>query len=326
MSVTVLLVAESSGEGIHRLGWEALSAARQLSDGRLLVALPGQASERCREQLRSMAADEVLLLDDPLLHQYTADGYTAALDRLVRDTGPDLVVLPNTYQVRDYAPRLAARFGHSLLNDCIGIDSAGANPVLLRSVFQGRAHARVELTGSGPHFVSIQSGAFDAAQQSNTSDTAMREFDTALTSEQIRTRPEEIIREVRQAVDLNKADVIVAVGRGIKSPEQVEQARQLASLLGGELAASRPLCDEGWLPMERQVGSSGQIVSPRVYLALGISGAIQHVIGMKGSGTIIAINKDASAPVFGISDIGIVADLAELLPLLITTLENADTS
>ena len=322
MSTTVLVVAEVSGESLHRLSSEALSAARQLSEGRVVIVLPGHATGRFEEELRSMAPHEVLLIDDPLLEQYTPDGYTTALTRVIEDMHPDIVLFPNTYQARDYAPKLAARFRHSLVNDCIAIESGGVNPVLVRSVFQGRANAKVELTGPGPHFVSIQSGAFDTIGSGTSEETVTRTFDVALSSEQIRTRPEEIIREVRSAVDLDKADVIVAVGRGIKSAEQVEQATRMAELLGGELAASRPLCDEGMVPMERQIGSSGVTVTPKVYLALGISGAIQHVIGMKGSATIIAINKDASAPIFKIADIAVVGDLAELLPVLVSTLED----
>jgi electron transfer flavoprotein alpha subunit len=241
--------------------------------------------------------------------RYTADAYAAAVEELVRKTNPALVVFGHTYQTRDYAPKLAARFGRVLISDVI----AGKPPVFVRQMFQGKFNANVRLMGEGPHFISIQAGAWrpiEAPVDVFTPDHA--------TSRQVAEPP---FRESARAVDLTAADIIVSVGRGIKEKENIPVVEALAQALGAELAASRPICDAGWLPMERQVGSSGQTVAPKVYIAVGISGAIQHLVGMKGAKTIVAINKDPDAPIFEIADYGIVGDLFEVVPALIEALK-----
>jgi electron transfer flavoprotein alpha subunit len=241
--------------------------------------------------------------------RYTADAYAAAVEELVRKTNPALVVFGHTYQTRDYAPKLAARFGRVLISDVI----AGKPPVFVRQMFQGKFNADVRLMGEGPHFISIQAGAWrpiEAPVDVFTPDHA--------TSRQVAEPP---FRESARAVDLTAADIIVSVGRGIKEKENIPVVEALAQALGAELAASRPICDAGWLPMERQVGSSGQTVAPKVYIAVGISGAIQHLVGMKGAKTIVAINKDPDAPIFEIADYGIVGDLFEVVPALIEALK-----
>jgi electron transfer flavoprotein alpha subunit len=240
---------------------------------------------------------------------YTADAYAAAVEELVRKENPALVVFGHTYQTRDYAPKLAARFGRVLISDVI----AGKPPVFVRQMFQGKFNANVRLMGEGPHFISIQAGAWrpiEAPVDVFTPDHA--------TSRQVAEPP---FRESARAVDLTAADIIVSVGRGIKEKENIPVVEALAQALGAELAASRPICDAGWLPMERQVGSSGQTVAPKVYIAVGISGAIQHLVGMKGAKTIVAINKDPDAPIFEIADYGIVGDLFEVVPALIEALK-----
>jgi electron transfer flavoprotein alpha subunit len=227
----------------------------------------------------------------------------------VRKKNPALVVFGHTYQTRDYAPKLAARFGRVLISDVI----AGKPPVFVRQMFQGKFNADVRLMGEGPHFISIQAGAWrpiEAPVDVFTPDHA--------TSRQVAEPP---FRESARAVDLTAADIIVSVGRGIKEKENIPVVEALAQALGAELAASRPICDAGWLPMERQVGSSGQTVAPKVYIAVGISGAIQHLVGMKGAKTIVAINKDPDAPIFEIADYGIVGDLFEVVPALIEALK-----
>ncbi|HEY2844235.1 MAG TPA: electron transfer flavoprotein subunit alpha/FixB family protein [Bryobacteraceae bacterium] len=238
-------------------------------------------------------------------HAYTADAYTAAVEQLVRKLNPELVVFGHTYQTRDYAPKLAARFGRILIGDVI----AARPPVFVRQIFQGKFNADVRVVGDGPHFVSIQAGAWrpiEAPVDVFTPDP--------VTSRQEAQPP---FREEARAVDLTAADIIVSVGRGIKEKENIPLVEGLAQALGAELAASRPICDAGWLPMDRQVGSSGQTVSPKVYIAVGISGAIQHLVGMKGSKTIVAINKDRDAPIFEVADYGIVGDLFEVVPALV---------
>ena len=236
---------------------------------------------------------------------YTADAYAAAVEELIRKENPTLVVFGHTYQTRDYAPKVAARFGRVLIGDVI----AGKPPVFVRQMFQGKFNADVRLVDDGPHFVSIQAGAWRGES------TAVESFTPSATaSRQVAEPP---FREAARAVDLTAADIIVSVGRGIKEKENLPVVEALSQALGAELAASRPICDAGWLPMDRQVGSSGQTVSPKLYVAVGISGAIQHLVGMKGAKTVVAINKDPDAPIFEVAQYGIVGDLFEVVPVLV---------
>jgi electron transfer flavoprotein alpha subunit len=243
---------------------------------------------------------------------YTADAYTAAVEELVRKVNPALVVFGHTYQTRDYAPKLAARFGRFLISDVI----AGKPPVFVRQMFQGKFNADVRLVGEGPHFVSIQAGAW----RGEGSPTVEKFSPSSTASRQVAEPP---FREAARAVDLTAADIIVSVGRGIKEKENIPVVEALAQALGAELAASRPICDAGWLPMDRQVGSSGQTVSPKLYIAVGISGAIQHLVGMKGAKTVVAINKDPDAPIFEVAHYGIVGDLFEIVPALVEEIKKA---
>ncbi|HXJ18223.1 MAG TPA: electron transfer flavoprotein subunit alpha/FixB family protein, partial [Candidatus Polarisedimenticolia bacterium] len=209
--------------------------------------------------------------------------------------------------------------------DCIGYRHENGKLIFVRQVFQGRAAADVAFVGDGPSLVTFQASAFraDLAAKHASGKAPVKPLSVDLQPEQIRTKPLELFREAKQAVDLTAAPVLVSVGRGIKAAENIPMAEKLAKLLGGEISASRPICDEGWVPMDRQIGSSGQTVAPKLYLALGISGAIQHVVGMKGSRTIAAINKDANAPIFEVADYGVVGDLFEIVPALIAELEAA---
>jgi len=248
---------------------------------------------------------------------YTADAYVAAVEELVRKVNPALVVFGHTYQTRDYAPKVAARFGRVLIGDVIAARfEKGKPPVFVRQVFQGKFNADVRLMGDGPHFISIQAGAWRA--EGSPQVEAFSPSPT--TSRQVAEAP---FREATRAVDLTAADIIVSVGRGIKEKENIPVVEALAQALGAELAASRPICDAGWLPMDRQVGSSGQTVSPKVYFAVGISGAIQHLVGMKGAKTVVAINKDPDAPIFEVAHYGIVGDLFEVVPALVEEIRRA---
>jgi electron transfer flavoprotein alpha subunit len=238
---------------------------------------------------------------------------------------PDLVLFPHTYQVRDFAPKLAATLGKGMIGDCVGYRNEGGKLVFVRQMFQGKTAADVTFQGSAPWFASFQAGAFrsDLVAAHPSGKAPVNSVSVELKAEQIRTKPLDLFKEAKSAVDLTQAPLIVAIGRGIKAPENIPQAEALAKALGGEIAASRPICDEGWLPMERQIGSSGQTVAPKLYLALGISGAIQHVVGMKGARTIVAINKDQNAPIFEIADYGVVGDIFEVMPALTEALEKA---
>ena len=324
----ILVVAEWQGGAPTRATYEVLAAAQACAAGvtPVRIALLGAAAAGPAETLAALGVGDVLLVDDPALDTYTSDGYVTALQVLVTQTAPTLILLPHSYQARDYAPRLVARLAVPVITDAIRVDGPVDSVVVSRPVFQGRLVARVRPTGAGPAVVSVQVGAYRADAVVQGAPGQIARLSSGLEPSSIRQQPEPPFREARQAVDLNQAERIVAVGRGIKAQEHVALAERLAATLHAELGASRPICDNGWLPMERQIGSSGQTVAPRLYVALGISGAIQHLVGMKGAGTIVAINKDPDAPIFEVADYGIVADLFEVVPALITALEQTPTN
>ena len=318
----ILVIAEQRKGVLHRASWEAVAAAQQLAgggpvEGLVLGANPSEAAS----ELSRAALGSVNLVDSPLLEPYTPDAYVEALQQAIAALQPTHVVLPHTYRTRDFAPKLAARLDRALVTDCVGI-KPGERPAFLRPVYQGKLIAEVVAEGEFPHFISIQIGAYRGEDAKRGSAPApVKPLAVSLDASAVRQKPEAPFQEARQAVDLSQAERIVAVGRGIKAQEHIALAEKLAAALGAQLAASRPICDSGWLPMERQIGSSGQTVAPKLYVALGISGAIQHVIGMKGARTIVAINKDADAPIFEIADYGIVGDLFEIVPAMIAELE-----
>jgi electron transfer flavoprotein alpha subunit len=264
-------------------------------------------------EVAAKALAKVVRLEHALLAAYTADGFTLALQQFIEAEKPDYVIFPHTYQVRDYAPKLAARLGQVLIGDVTGF---GEGPVFVRQLMQGRLNGSYRHSGNGPCFVSVQAGAFRADEAQAGEAAAISALTPTITPEQIRTKPSERFRGAAQTVDLGSAQMIVGVGRGIKDPANIPIAQELATALGAELGASRPICDNGWLPMERQIGSSGQTISPKLYLAVGISGAIQHLVGIKGSQCVVAINKDPDAPIFEVADYGIVGDLMEIVPAL----------
>lgn len=316
--MSVLVVLEQSRGVWHRMSWETLAAGQDLG-ARLGVpveaAVVGHQVAALAGELSSKTLNRVWAVDHELLGVYSADAATAALEQLVRRAGPQIVLFPHTYQVRDYAPKLATRMRRVLIGDVIRCAVEQDAIIFVRQLFQGKLNADYRVEGPGPHFASIQAGAYrpDAVAAGS---APIEDFRPQLDAAQIRTQAGEPFREAQRAVDLTAAELIVSVGRGIKDKDNLPMVEELANALGAELAASRPICDSGWLPMERQVGSSGQNVSPKLYLAIGISGAIQHLVGMKGSRTIVAINKDPNAPIFEVADYGIVGDLFEVVPAL----------
>jgi electron transfer flavoprotein alpha subunit len=316
----VLVVMERRGSDWHRMSWETLAAGQQLAaqiGQTVSAAVVGEAGELTGKKL-----ERVYTIEHPLLATYTADGFTAALEQLIRKVSPSIVLFPHTYQVRDFAPKLATRFDKVLVSDTVGLRVESGTPIFVRQLFQGKLNADVKPGGPEPHFASIQAGAF-RADQVEPGTNSQEPFSPSLSADMIRAKPLEPFRESARAVDLTSAEIIVSVGRGIKEKDNIPIVEELAKALGAELAASRPICDNGWLPMERQVGSSGQTVSPKMYLAVGISGAIQHLVGMKGAKTIVAINKDANAPIFEVADYGIVGDLFEVVPALVAEVKKA---
>ncbi len=318
----ILVIAEHSNGKLNRASWEAVAAAGQAGEP-IKIAVVGAGIAGVAAELAAADVAEVLAVEHDALALYTADGFVQALEGLVAAESPTCVFLPHTYQTRDFAPMLAARLGRALLTDCVGVKGAGEARLFVRPVFQGKLYADVRPLGPAPHLVTFQIGAFrpDAAARGAAAApvrTVAAEVDPAA----IRQKPEAPFQEAKQAVDLSQAERIVAVGRGIKGQEHLEVAKKLAAALGAEMAASRPICDAGWLPMDRQIGSSGQTVAPKLYVALGISGAIQHLVGMKGSNVIVAVNKDADAPIFEVADYGIVGDLFEVVPALVDALKD----
>ncbi len=315
-----LVIAEQRGGQLNRATWEAIAAAQQ-AGGPMKIAVLGSGIDKVTAELAAAESAGVIVAEAPQLAEYTADGYVAVLSSMVKAEQPELVVLPHTYQTRDFAPALAARLGRAIVTDVTAIKQDGGQRVFVRPVFQGKLSADVAPAGPPPHLVTCQIGAFRAdSVKHGSAPAAAHTFTVDIDGVLIRQKPEAPFKEAKQAVDLSQAERIVAVGRGIKGQEHLKLAEQLAQALGAEIAASRPICDAGWLPMDRQIGSSGQTVAPKLYVALGISGAIQHLVGMKGSRTIVAINKDAEAPIFEIADYGIAGDLFEVVPAMIQEL------
>jgi len=317
----ILVIAEQRDGALNRASWEAVAAAQAIG-GPIKVVVPGADVQGAAKELTAADVAEVLVLQHAALGTYTPDGFVQALAALVGSENPAHVICAHTYQARDFIPKLAARLDRALVTDCTAVKSSGGTVTFTRPMFQGKVNADVVLEGPAPHLATFQIGAFRAdAVKKGAAPAAIKSIQAAVDEAAIRQKPEAPFREAKQAVDLTQAERIVAIGRGIKGQEHIALAKQIAEALGAELAASRPICDAGWLPMERQIGSSGQTVAPRLYLALGISGAIQHVVGMKGARTIVAINKDAEAPIFEIADYGIVGDLFEIVPAIIAAVK-----
>lgn len=322
--MSVLTVLEQLEGKWNRMSFEALSAARKMAQ---VLNLPIEAvvlgvdTAAPAEEAAGYGMARVFAIDSKLLGNYTPEGYTTALEQLIQAQKPKVVVFPHSYQVRDYAPKLSTRLGRALVSDVVDVKADGDQLVFVRQLFQGKLNADVRAT-SDPEFVSIQAGAFRAAEPGGDK-APVENFPVQLEASQIRSKPEQPFREAQRSVDLSAADMIVSVGRGIKDKDNMPVVEELAQVLGAELAASRPICDSGWLPMERQVGSSGQTVAPKMYLAVGISGAIQHLVGMKGSRTVVAINKDEHAPIFETADYAVVGDLFEIVPALVEEIKKA---
>ena len=321
MSEHVLVFAEHQGGKVVRPTWEAIAAGQRLAEdtgGSVSAVILGDGVSALAAEVAAAELAEVLAVESPLLGKYTPDGYALVLRQAIEERKPGFVLFSHTYQVRDFAPKLAASLDRSLVSDCLGYRQENGRLIFVRQVFQGKFSADVEFAGDAPYFVSFQAAAFrEDSVRRGAAPARIITFPAALAADKVRAKPGERFREAKQAVDLSQAEIIVAVGRGIKAPENIELAKKLAEALGAEIGASRPICDSGWLPMDRQIGSSGQTVAPKLYVALGISGAIQHQVGMKGARTVVAINKDKEAPIFEIATYGVVRDLFEIVPPLV---------
>ena len=319
----ILVFVEHKNCVLNKTSLEAITAAQSIGRDlglKVTAVIPCDKDCALAQEIAGYDLEKVIIAKNEKLGTYTPDGYADAWEQAIKALNPQYVVMSHTYQVRDFAPKVAARIGREVVGDCIRYTAVGGRLVLTRRIFLGKLDADVTIGGDAPYFVTFQSGAFrgDNAVKGT---AAVETMDVNVG--EIRMIPEDPFQEAKASVDLTKSEIIVAVGRGIKSQENIALAQQLADVLGADLAASRPICDSDWLPIDRQIGSSGQTVAPKVYIALGISGAIQHVVGMKNAGTIIAVNKDSEAPIFDIADYGIVGDLFEAVPVMVEEIKKA---
>lgn len=310
---------------IHRMGWEAVAAAQELAarfgGSAEAILLGGADIDALAREAAAHDLAAVRTARHPQLSSYTPGGYATTLGTAISAEQPDLVLFPHSYQSVEYVPRIAQATGAALIPEAISSEGSTLESLVWkRPILEGKLHARVRVNGGGPALVTLQSGAFSADSRRRGA-CEVRPL-APLASVAIDTWRE--ILGVEQAggesVDLTKAEVIVAVGRGVGGSDKLAAIEALARALKAEIGASRPVIDSGWLPRDRQIGSSGQTVAPKLYLALGISGAIQHLVGMKGSGCIVAINKDAGAPIFKIASYGIVGDLHEVVAAMLAEL------
>jgi len=320
MPDTILVVVEQREGKLNRVSWETITAGQAIAAATgwtLEAAVAGSSASSIASEVATKKVAKVYAVESPKLEPYTADTFTAALKDLITAKQPKLVLMPHTYQVRDFVPKLATAMGRAVVSDCIGFKHENGKLLFSRQMFQGKLAADVSFSSDAPWFATFQNGAFRGDKaETGASQALVETVAVDIPDNVIRNKPQEVFKEAKQAVDLTQAEIIVSVGRGIKEQKNIEIAKQLADALGADLAASRPICDNGWLPMDRQIGSSGQTVAPKLYLALGISGAIQHIVGMKGSRTIIAVNKDSEAPIFEIADYAIIGNLFDIVPPL----------
>lgn len=326
MSDSILVIVEQREGKLNRVSWETITAGQAIAAAigwPLEAAVAGSGVSAIAAEIAAKKVARVYAVESAKLDSYTPDPFAAALKQFLAAKQPKLVLLPHTYQVRDFIPKLVTAMGRTVISDCIGFKHEGGKLLFSRQMFQGKLAADVSFTREAPWFVTFQNGAFRGDQAEPGTSAAPVETVNIEVADAIRTKPQPPFKEAKQAVDLTQAEIIVSVGRGIKEQKNIELAKQLADALGGEIAASRPICDAGWLPMDRQVGSSGQTVAPKLYLALGISGAIQHIVGMKGAKSIIAVNKDSEAPIFEIADYAVVGNLFDIVPPLTEEVKKA---
>ena len=331
MADKILVVVEQRDGKLNRVSWETIAAGQAIAaqtgwplEAAVVGSNSGSGAAAIASEVAAKKLAKVYDIESAGLEPYTPDAFVYALKEFLEKHLAKLVLMPHTYQVRDFVPKLATALQTTAISDVIGVRLEGGKLLFTRQMFQGKFVADVSFAGSGPCFVTFQNGSFRAdAVEAGAAPAPVETVKVEIPANVVRNKPQEVFKEAKQAVDLTQAEIIVSVGRGIKEQKNIELAKQLADALGGELAASRPICDNGWLPMDRQVGSSGQTVAPKLYLALGISGAIQHIVGMKGARSIVAINKDSEAPIFEIADYAVVGNLFDIVPPLIEEIKKA---
>jgi electron transfer flavoprotein alpha subunit len=313
----VLAIAELSGTELKKSAFELVGAGRRLAEslgGSISAVVLGDDLAAATEALGRRGVPRVYQVSDPALARYSSDGFSIAIQKVVEKADPEVILLAASANGKDLGPALAARLGAAVVTDAIALDVEDGKVRATRPVYAGKARVAVEPTGS-PVIVSLRPNVFEPAEEREAKAEEVA-VSVDLTGEQIRAVVTEVVEpEVRQ-VDLTEADIIVSGGRGMKGPENFHLVEGLAEALGGVVGASRAVVDAGWRPHAEQVGQTGKTVSPKLYVACGISGAIQHLAGMSSSKCIVAVNKDPEAPIFKVADYGIVGDVLEVLPAL----------
>ena len=321
--MNILVVLEDNNGAIHRMSLEAIVAAQEISSklkSKITVLAMGRNADALALEASKYELNEILKINSSCLNSYSSDGYAIAIEQIILENDFRYVFFGHTYLVRDYVPKISAKLMRPFLADNINMNISNGSIEFTKQTFNAKLLADIQTSDSGLYLVSFQSASF-SSDDLRSGSSEIKKIDIEIDETQIKNTYEEPFQESAGGVDLTSADIIVSVGRGIGEADNISIAKDLALALGGQLSSSRPVVDAGWLSPDHQVGSSGQSVSPKLYLALGISGAIQHVVGMKGSKNIVAINKDPEAPIFEIANYGIVGDIFEIVPKLIESLK-----
>jgi len=314
MSRNVLVIAEAKDGRLRNVTFETIAAGKTIANGgKISVAALGSSAASYSNELAHYGADEIILIQNKELDQYTPDGYAQVLTALIRDLQPDAILLGHTAIGKDIAPRVAARLGLGLITDCTQIEADGDEITFIRPIYAGKAFQKKRFT-EGTFFATVRPNNIAPLDPDASRTASQREFSVEI--KELRSLIKEVVKKAASGVDLSEAKIIVSGGRGVKSAEGFKPLQELADVLGGAVGASRGACDAGYCDYSLQIGQTGKVVTPDLYIACGISGAIQHLAGMSNSKVIVAINKDPEAPIFQIADYGIVGDLFEVVPML----------
>jgi len=322
--VGILVILEQKDNSVHRMSLEAVAAAQNMAEklnSELSILVMGKDIDPLVQQAQEFEAEEVITVTHELLDEYSCDGFSEIVKQVIEMESPEFVVMAHTYMVRDFFPNVSVMTNSPFISDVIAFRVEDEEPVFTKQMFNSKLASDIVVSENKCGLISFQSAAYqaNAVKKGNAS---IRQIELSLSSDNIRSESEAPFQESSGGVDLTSAEVIVSIGRGIGEDSKIPMVEEFAKAMGAEIAASRPVVDSGWLPPFRQIGSSGQNVSPKLYFAVGISGAIQHVVGMKGSQNIIAINKDPEAPIFELADYAVVGDLNEIVPKLTEALQN----
>ena len=315
MSKKVLVLGETREGALRNVSFEAIAAGKQIADGGEVVSvLIGDGVAGVAQELIAAGADRVVTVEHPNLKQYTPDGFSQAFLAVAEQESPEAIVFGHTSLGKDLSPKIASKLGAGLVSDVTEIEGAGDDTVFIRPIYSGKAFEKVKIK-DGVIFATVRPNNIQPLEKDASRSGSVSSVAVEITN--LRTIIKEVVRKATEGVDLSEAKVVVAGGRGVKSEEGFEPLKELANLLGGAVGASRGACDAEYCDYSLQIGQTGKVVTPDLYIAAGISGAIQHLAGMSNSKVIVAINKDPEANIFKVADYGIVGDLFEVIPLLI---------